>query len=117
MCNMITFSIILHTLNLVSFGYRNHILTRLDAFPVQIPAEQVEILDRASSPINSPTYENQQIGTDEDDILRCLPNWVRPDMIFSDSSIERTNVLGDGNYGTIYKGRYRHGNSVYITYL
>ena len=112
---MIAISIVLQALHPVLFCYRSRSLIRLDAFPVQIPDEQVEILDRASSPI--PAYENLKKGTDEDDILGCLPDWVRPDMIFSDSSVERSHVLGNGNYGTIYKGRYRHGKSVYVIYF
>jgi hypothetical protein len=98
----------------VSYYYRNRVLIKLDAFPAEIPDEQVEILDHASSPNTSLTYENLKISTDVDDILRCLPDWVRPDIIFSESSIERAHVLGAGNYGIIYKGRYRHGNSVYV---
>ena len=100
-------------LSKVSFCCRNHNLVRLETFPLEdSPPEQVAVLDR--SPNSSPEHKNVNMDNFADNIKKYLPEWVELDMIFSEDSIERLNLLGNGNYGTIYKGKYHQGVSVYV---
>lgn len=86
---------------------------RLDSFPSDMPHEQVQILRRDSSFCSSPDLVDERQDRRRDEhIEKVLPNWITPDIIFNNSSIEKLHVLGDGHYGTICKGRFRSGSSV-----
>ena len=89
----------------------------LDVFPPDMPREQVHILRRDSSFCSSydlidKREERQQAWERAEYVEKALPDWITPDIVFNNSSIEKLHVLGDGHYGTICKGRFRNGNSV-----
>ena len=44
--------------------------------------------------------------------LGILPSWVQPHMVYPENAIEIKTVLGHGQYGTVYKGQFHHGNAV-----
>ena len=95
------------------YCYRNQGLVRLETFPLEIPPEQVEILPSSSTPDSAPTHVDTKSEEGQNEIHKYLPDWVNPDMIYRESSIEKLKTLGHGQFGAIYKGRYRHRNSVY----
>lgn len=45
-------------------------------------------------------------------IVSVLPDWVQPCMVYPESSIKTTKVLGHGQYGQVQQGIFRHGNAV-----
>ena len=45
-------------------------------------------------------------------LLKILPEWVKPHMVFAESSIEATKEIGKGQYGKVQQGTFRHGNAV-----
>ena len=62
-------------------------------------------------------YDSKQslslLDVDSSD-LNGLPDWLRnrKEMIFSKNSIENGKLLGKGQFGNVYKGKFRHGNAV-----
>ncbi len=95
------------------FFCRNQNIVRLDTFPLEdSPPEQVAVLHQSPNSVRA--HENVKVDKFGDDLRKYLPKWVDSDMLFSTDSIERLNVLGSGNYGTIYKGKYRQGVSVCV---
>ena len=67
---------------------------------------------------DNPNY-SQSTSANEEDGNTFLPNWLleRNEMIYDTSCIEKGQELGHGNFGTVFEGRIRLGNAVYIFYL
>ena len=51
---------------------------------------------------------------EHDSHLDILPKWLskRQDMIFSSECIEKKEMLGHGQYGTVHKGIFHYGNAM-----
>ena len=47
-----------------------------------------------------------------EDLLKALPCWVKPHMVYPQHSIKKQRLLGHGQYGTVYKGTYEYGRAV-----
>ena len=45
-------------------------------------------------------------------VMKHLPDWVDPHMVYSESAIEKKEILGHGQYGTVYQGLFHNGNAV-----
>ena len=45
-------------------------------------------------------------------ILKHLPDWVEPQMVYPYRSIEANRLLGYGQYGQVHQGLFRQGNGV-----
>ena len=45
-------------------------------------------------------------------LMKYLPAWIEPHMVYSESSIEKKLILGHGQYGTVHKGLFHNGNAV-----
>ena len=60
-------------------------------------------------------YESEEIENQVDE-ESILPNWlrVRPEMIYPQSCIERSQQLGQGQFGSVFKGKLIQGNAVYV---
>ena len=52
------------------------------------------------------------IDCEIENVLRVLPYWMKPHMVYSHQSIKIQRVLGHGQYGTVHKGMYQHGSAV-----
>ena len=67
---------------------------------------------------DNPNY-SESTSANEEDGNSCLPNWLleRNEMIYDTTCIEKGQELGHGNFGTVFEGRIRLGNAVYIFYL
>lgn len=57
-------------------------------------------------------------GDDEDRlneikrVIKSLPEWVEPHMVYPETSVVANKVLGHGQYGQVQQGIFRHGNAV-----
>ena len=62
--------------------------------------------------------ENMGDGEDKDpdekilELIGHLPEWIKPEMVFPDDSIEKQQLLGRGHYGCVYRGLFKNGNAV-----
>ena len=67
---------------------------------------------------DNPNY-SESTSANEEDGNSFLPNWLieRNEMIYDTTCIEKGQELGHGNFGTVFEGRIRLGNAVYIFYL
>ena len=67
---------------------------------------------------DNPNYSDSTSANEEDG-NSFLPNWLleRNEMIYDTTCIEKGQELGHGNFGTVFEGRIRLGNAVYIFYL
>ena len=65
--------------------------------------DEIDLQDTDVSPIDKNALE-----------LPELPKWLkeRPDMIYPQTCIERGQQLGDGQFGTVFKGKLVLGKSV-----
>ena len=57
--------------------------------------------------------ESSEIVSKED---HSYPEWLtaKKEMIFSSNHLERGEKLGNGNYGSVYKGKLSQGKAVYV---
>ena len=57
--------------------------------------------------------QNSYSNVDQESVL---PTWLnrKKELIFSISCIEKNEQLGSGKYGTVYKGKLKQGNAVYV---
>ena len=46
------------------------------------------------------------------EIMKFLPDWVEPQMVYLEGAIERKNMLGHGQYGKVHHGLFHNGNAV-----
>ena len=44
-------------------------------------------------------------------VLKSLPDWVEPHMVYPDTSVKAYDVLGQGQFGQVQKGKFRHGST------
>ena len=82
-------------------SYRNSLDEfKLDVFP-DVPEEQC---------VN---YDTDESDMEHDCQLDILPKWLsnRQEMIFSLDCIEKKEMLGHGQYGTVNKGIFHYGNA------
>ena len=45
-------------------------------------------------------------------VIKSLPDWVEPHMVYPEASVEVSKVLGHGQFGQVQQGIFRHGNAV-----
>ena len=59
-------------------------------------------------------YERDNLDFEPDLDYHILPKWLlqRQDMIFPYNRIEKKEMLGHGQYGTVNKGIFHHGNAM-----
>ena len=64
---------------------------------------------------DNPNYSDSTCAN-EDDGNPILPNWLlgRNEMIYDTRCIEKGQQIGHGNFGTVFEGKIRLGNAVYI---
>ena len=63
----------------------------------------------------NPQYNSDESDPEDvNDDKSVLPNWLmaRPEMIYPPQCIETGKMLGHGQYGTVFKGKYVQGNAV-----
>ena len=67
------------------------------------------------------TWELNELYESEEDEMKdatqnILPSWLRlrPEMIYPQSSIQQTDKLGQGQFGSVYRGKLTQGNAVYV---
>ena len=82
----------------------------LQEFPSSFPPTQVTeveqyqcLVDGCTNPICSHAIL---------DVMQYLPKWVEPHMVYSEHSIEKKQILGHGQYGTVHQGLFHNGNAV-----
>ena len=59
-------------------------------------------------------YDTDESDMEHDSQLDILPKWLskRQDMIFSSECIEKKEMIGHGQYGTVHKGIFHYGNAM-----
>ena len=60
--------------------------------------------------------QEKSLSIDDDvkeieNVCELLPSWVPPNLIYPWHTIRKTQFLGAGEYGIVYKGTYTHGNA------
>ena len=85
----------------------NALQYRIDEFPPTIPEVNISVR-RAST-----HCESLASFSDNNCICSVLPSWIleKPEMICPTNSIQKKQVLGSGQFGTVHKGVYLHGNA------
>ena len=59
-------------------------------------------------------YDTDESDMENDCQFDILPKWLstRQDMIFTPDCIEKKEMLGHGQYGTVHKGVFHYGNAM-----
>ena len=85
------------------------LLVTLREFPSRFPPNQVaEVGDYHRS------VEGCQNGICSDaitEVMKHLPDWVEPHMVYSEGAIEKKEILGHGLYGSVHQGLFHNGNA------
>ena len=82
----------------------------LQEFPSSIPENQVAEVEQYQCLVEG--CQNHICAHAILDIVKHLPNWITPRMVYSESSIERKRILGNGQYGTVHQGLFHNGAAV-----
>ena len=82
----------------------------LQEFPSSVPPNQVAEVEQYQCSIEG--CQNGICSHAILDVVRHLPDWVDPKMVYSESSIEKTRILGSGQYGTVHQGLFHNGSAV-----
>ena len=85
-------------------------LCKLQEFPSSFPPNQVDEIQPYHCMVEG--CHNQICSHAISDVLKHLPAWVEPHMVYFESSIETKQVLGRGQYGTVHQGLFRSGHAV-----
>ena len=66
----------------------------------------------------NPDYSSDN-SLDEFDGGSLYPNWLQDhiDMIYDPKCIKKEKKLGQGHFGTVFEGKIRLGNAVYVQFL
>lgn len=82
----------------------------LQEFPSSFPPNQVAEVEQYQCLVEG--CDNRICSHAIMDVLKHLPDWVEPHMVYSESSIEKKRILGHGQYGTVHQGLFHCGNAV-----
>ena len=83
----------------------------LQAFPSSFPPDQVVENERCSR-CSVPNCNENNCSRDILDLMKHFPEWVEPHMVYPAASVEKKQILGHGQYGTVHKGIFHHGKAV-----
>ena len=61
-------------------------------------------------------YDDKESLIEENEHESVLPGWLkeRKELIFSQDCVEKGKALGSGQFGAVFKGKFIHGNAVYV---
>ena len=82
----------------------------LQEFPSSFPPNQVVEVEHYQCMVEG--CGNGNCSHEIMNIMRFLPDWVEPHMVYSEAAIERKEMLGKGQYGTVHNGLFHNGNAV-----
>ena len=83
----------------------------LQDFPSSFPPDQVAEVEQCNE-CSVAGCRNQNCSHEILEVMKYLPEWVEPHMVYSENSIETKQTLGHGQYGTVHKGLFHNGNAV-----
>ena len=65
--------------------------------------------------VNNEVYPNYEEIIEMDEIS-ALPSWlkVKPEMLYHPDCIKKGKKLGQGQFGSVFKGDLMQGNAVYV---
>ena len=86
-------------------------LFRTENFPSNIRTENCHTVN-ASSPTSGPGSDSSWGKAKF--ISPLLPSWMhdKHDLICPKNSIKKTELIGTGQFGTVHKGTFHHGNAM-----
>ena len=82
----------------------------LQEFPSSFPPTQVAEVEQYQCLVEGCT--NPICSHAILDVMQYLPKWVEPHMVYSEASIEKKQILGHGQYGTVHQGLFHNGHAV-----
>ena len=47
-------------------------------------------------------------------VIKSLPDWIEPQMVYPETSVKAFDILGQGQFGQVQKGKFFHGSAVYV---
>ena len=93
-----------------SFILFSRYLFKLQEFPSGFPPSQVVEVDGFECSVEG--CQNRNCTHEILAVMNYLPDWVEPHMVYSDGAIEKKQILGHGQYGTVHQGLFHNGNAV-----
>ena len=83
----------------------------LQEFPSSFPKDQVAEVEQFNE-CSVMGCQSQNCSHEIMKLMKYLPEWVEPHMVYPESSIEKKEILGQGQYGIVHKGLFHNGNAV-----
>ena len=85
-------------------------LFTLREFPTSFPPNRIAEVDEYHCLVEG--CQNRNCSHAITAVMKYLPDWVDRHMVYSESAIEKKEILGHGQYGTVHRGLFHNGNAV-----